>query len=227
MNDEPFLPFAKPSLSEAAIAEVVECLQSGWITTGPRVAKFEQMLGEYHGGRRALCLSSATAGLQLALQALALQEGDEVITTPLTFVATLNTIVLAGGTPVLVDIDPRTLNIDASRIEAAITPRTKVIMPVHFAGLPCDMDAIYALAKKHGLRVVEDCAHAIGAEHDGRRLGSFGDIQVMSFHPNKNMTTGEGGCVVADDEHIVSQVALPRHRPQRLQPLRQIRQPEL
>ena len=206
MSELPFLPFAKPSLSEAAIEEVVACLRSGWITTGPRVAKFEEMLTAYHGGRRALCLSSATAGLQLALQAIRLEEGDEVITTPLTFVATLNTIVLAGSKPVLVDINPDTLNMDVSRIEAAITPRTRVLMPVHYAGLPCDMDAINALAKKHGLRVVEDCAHSIGAEYKGGRLGSFGDIAVMSFHPNKNMTTGEGGAVITDDKDVASAI---------------------
>ena len=203
MTDQPFLPFAKPTLSEAAIAEVVECLRSGWITTGPRVQKFEEMLTAYHNGRRALALTSATAGLQLALLALNLKEGDEVITTPLTFVATLNTIVLAGGKPVLVDIDPSTLNMDVSRIEAAITKRTRAIMPVHYAGLPVDLDPIYALAKKHNLRVVEDCAHAIGAEYKGKRIGAFGDIQVISFHPNKNMTTGEGGAVITDDKDVI------------------------
>lgn len=201
-----FLPFAKPTISEAAIEEVVACLRSGWITTGPRVQKFEEILSAYHGGRRALCLSSATAGLQLALMALNLKEGDEVITTPLTFVATLNTIVLAGAKPVLVDINSGTLNMDVACIEAAITKRTRAIMPVHFAGLPCDLDVIYALAKKHHLRVVEDCAHAIGAEYRGKKLGSFGDIQVMSFHPNKNMTTGEGGCVITDDKDVVAAI---------------------
>lgn len=203
MTNEPFLPFAKPSISEEAIAEVVATLRSGWITTGPRVQKFEEMLAEYHGGRRALCVSSATAGLHIALLALGLQEGDEVITTPLTFVATLNTIEMSGARPVLVDIDLKTLNINADAIEAAITPKTKVIMPVHYAGLPCDMEKIYELAKKYNLRVVEDCAHAIGAEYAGKRLGSFGDIQVMSFHPNKNMTTGEGGVVITEDKTLI------------------------
>ncbi len=203
---EPFLPFAKPSLSDEAIAEVVDCLKSGWITTGPRVQKFEDMLGAYHGGRRALCLSSATAGLQLALQALDLQDGDEVITTPLTFVATLNTIVLAGGKPVLVDIDPTTLNMDMGKLEAAITPRTRAIVPVHFAGLSVDLDPLYALAKQHKLRVVEDCAHAIGGEYKGKKLGGFGDIQVMSFHPNKNMTTGEGGAVITNDTEVIQKI---------------------
>ncbi|MDE3015436.1 MAG: DegT/DnrJ/EryC1/StrS aminotransferase family protein [Pseudomonadota bacterium] len=206
MADVEFLPFARPALSEAAIEEVVATLRSGWITTGPRVQKFEEMLSACHGGRRALALSSATAGLHVALLALTLETGDEVITTPLTFAATLNVIALAGATPVLVDIDPATLNMDVSRLEAAITPRTRVLMPVHFAGLPCDLDMIYALAKKHSLRVVEDCAHAIGAEYKGKKLGSFGDIAVMSFHPNKNMTTGEGGAVITDDKEVISAI---------------------
>jgi|CXWL01.1.fsa_nt_gi dTDP-4-amino-4,6-dideoxygalactose transaminase len=203
MTEQAFLPFAKPTISEEAIAEVVATLRSGWITTGPKVQKFEQMLSDYHGGRRALCVSSATAGLQIALLALGLKDGDEVITTPLTFVATLNTIVQAGGKPVLVDINPNTMNINVDAIKAAITHRTRVIMPVHYAGLPCDMDAIYALAKKHNLRVVEDCAHAIGAVYKGKKLGSFGDIQIMSFHPNKNMTTGEGGAIITDDKEVI------------------------
>jgi dTDP-4-amino-4,6-dideoxygalactose transaminase len=135
-----------------------------------------------------------------------LKPGDEVITTPLTFVATLNTIVQAGATPVLVDIDPATRNMDIHLLAAAITPKTRAIVPVHFAGLPVDCDALYALAKKHKLRVVEDCAHAIGAEYKGKKLGSFGDIQVMSFHPNKNMTTGEGGAIVTDDKEVLHRI---------------------
>jgi dTDP-4-amino-4,6-dideoxygalactose transaminase len=149
-------------------------------------------------------------GLWMALKALDLQPGDEVITSPMTFVATLNTIVLAGGKPVLVDVEPGTYNIDAKKIAAVITKRTRAIMPVHFAGCPCDLDAIYALAKKHKLRVIEDCAHAIGAVYKGRRLGSFGDIQVFSFHPNKNMTTGEGGCVVTRDDKIAARLEILR-----------------
>jgi dTDP-4-amino-4,6-dideoxygalactose transaminase len=194
----PFIPFSKPTISEAAIEEVVACLRSGWITSGPRMQLFEDMLTEYHEGRRALCMSSATAGLHAALLTLGMEGDNEVITTPLTFVATLNTIVLAGGKPVLVDIDPKTLNINVDKIERAITPRTRAIMPVHFAGLPADLDPIYAIAKKHGLRVIEDCAHAIGASYKGKRIGTFGDLQVMSFHPNKNITTGEGGAVITD-----------------------------
>jgi dTDP-4-amino-4,6-dideoxygalactose transaminase len=204
MSEElPYLPFAKPVLSEETFAEVEAVLRSGWLTTGPRVAKFENMLSEYFGGRQVRCLSSATAGLQLALLALDLKAGDEVITTPMTFVATLNTIVQAGGRPVLVDIDPDTRNIDASLIEAAITEKTRVIMPVHFTGLPVDLGAVYELAKKHRLRVIEDSAQAIGSGYDGKRVGAFGDIQVMSFHPNKNMTTGEGGAIVTDDADII------------------------
>jgi len=202
-----FLPFAKPSISQAAIDEVVACLKSGWITTGPRVQQFEQLLRDYFDAPFALTLTSATAGLELALQALELQPGDEVITSPMTFVATLNTIVLAGGKPVLVDVEPGRLNIDADKIEAAITPRTKVIMPVHFAGCPIEMDKIYALAKKYQLRVVEDVAHSIGAEYAGKRIGTYGDIQVFSFHPNKNMTTGEGGCVVTRDEKVADTIS--------------------
>lgn len=205
-----FLPFSKPSISQAAIDDVVACLKSGWITTGPRVAQFTDALKEYFNAPHALPLTSATAGLHIALLAMNLEPGDEVITTPLTFAATLNTIVLAGGKPVLVDIDPHTLNMDVNRIESAITKRTRVIMPVHFAGLAVDMDPIYELAARHGLRVLEDAAHAIGTEYKGKRIGSFGDTQVFSFHPNKNMTTGEGGCIVTRDQALADQIALLR-----------------
>jgi len=206
MNDVPFLPFAKPTLSEETYREVEAVLRSGWLTTGPRVAQFEKDLSAYFGGRSVRAVSSATAGLQLALLALGLKPGDEVITTPLTFVATLNTIVQAGGKPVLVDINPATRNIDVKLLERAITPKTRAIMPVHFAGLPVDLDVIYDIAAKRKLRVVEDCAHSIGAEYKGKKLGSFGDIQVMSFHPNKNMTTGEGGAVVTDDADVLRSI---------------------
>lgn len=200
------MPFARPTLSEETYKEVEAVLRSGWLTTGPRVVQFEKDLSAYFGGRQVRCLSSATAGLQLAFMAIGLKPGDEVITTPLTFAATLNTIVQAGGRPVLVDIDPATRNMDVKLLAKAITPKTRSICPVHFAGLPVDLDEIYAIAKKHGLRVVEDCAHAIGAEYKGKKLGSFGDIQVMSFHPNKNMTTGEGGCVVTDDAAVLKSI---------------------
>jgi dTDP-4-amino-4,6-dideoxygalactose transaminase len=209
MNDE-FLPFARPSISQEAIAEVVACLESGWITTGPRVKRFEQDLKRYLATPHCLLLSSATAGLHLALLALDLRDDDEVITTPLTFAATLNAIVLAGGRPVLVDVDPHTFNMEAAAVAAAITARTRAIVPVHFAGLPVDLDPLHELAREHGLRVIEDAAHAIGTEYKGRRIGSFGDTQVFSFHPNKNMTTGEGGCVATQDEQLARRISVLR-----------------
>jgi dTDP-4-amino-4,6-dideoxygalactose transaminase len=209
-DSTPFLPFAKPDLQADEIDEVVAVLKSGWLTTGPRVQKFEAALKDYLGAPHVLAVSSATAGLHLAVLGLGLQPGDEVITTPLTFAATLNTIVLGGGVPVMVDVDPATHNIDADLVAAKIGPRTKAIMPVHFAGLPVDLEPLYALADKHGLRIIEDCAHAIHADYKGRRLGSFGDTQVFSFHPNKNMTTGEGGIVVTRDAALAKSVAVNR-----------------
>lgn len=207
-----FLPFSRPSISQAAIDEVIACLKSGWITTGPRVTQFTEALKEYFGLKDrletpfVLPLMSATAGLHLALLALGLQPGDEVITTPLTFAATLNTIVLAGGKPVLVDIDAKTLNMNIELLEQAITNRTRAILPVHFAGLPIDLDALYEIASRHRLRVIEDAAHAMGSEYKGKRIGSFGDTQVFSYHPNKNMTTGEGGCVVTRDQGMADRI---------------------
>jgi dTDP-4-amino-4,6-dideoxygalactose transaminase len=208
--EQEFLPFSRPSISQAAIDEVVACLRSGWITTGPRVVKFEAALTAYLGAPHVLVLSSATAGLHLALLALKLQPGDEVITTPLTFAATLNAIVLAGGRPVLVDVEPTTYNLDVTKVADAVTPRTRAIVPVHFAGMPVDLDPLYALAGDEDIRIIEDAAHAIGAEYLGRRIGSFGDTQVFSFHPNKNMTTGEGGAVATRDDTVAKQVALLR-----------------
>ena len=209
-SQDEFMPFSRPTLSEEAIAEVVSCLRSGWITTGPRVKRFEDDLKAYTSAPFALALSSATAGLHLALAALRLNPEDEVITSPMTFAATLNTIVIAGGRPVLVDVEADTYNIDVSQIESAISPRTRAIVPVHFAGAPVDLDPLYVLAEKHGLRVIEDAAHAIGTEYKGRRIGSFGDTQVFSFHPNKNITTGEGGAVITRDEKLAADIALTR-----------------
>lgn len=208
MSNAPFLPFTKPSFGPDEIAEVVACLESGWVATGPRVQKFEEMLRDYTGAPHALTVTSATAGLFLALHALHLEPGDEVITTPMTFAATLNTIIQAGGKPVLVDVDPGTYNMDIGQVEAAITPRTRALMPVHFAGVPVDLDPLYALAEKHGLRVIEDAAHAIGTEYKGRPIGTFGDIQVYSFHPNKNMTTGEGGAVITRDDQLAQHLQI-------------------
>lgn len=206
MSADDFLPFSRPSISQAAIDEVVACLRSGWVATGPRVRQFTEDLKDYFQAPYVVPLTSATAGLHLSLLAMNIDRGDEVITTPLTFTATLNSIVLAGGKPVLVDIDPETLNIDLNRLEESITDRTRVILPVHFAGLPVDMDALYDIAARYNLRILEDAAHAIGSEYKGKRIGSFGDTQVFSFHPNKNMTTGEGGCVVTRDEELALQI---------------------
>lgn len=200
-----FLPFSKPSINDAAIAEVVACLKSGWLTTGPRVQQFEQALVHYLQAPQVACVTSATAAMHLALLALNLQPGDEIITTPLTFIATLNVIVQAGAKPVLVDVD-HTYNMDVTKLAQAITPRTRAIMPVHFTGLPVDLDPLYALAQKHNLRVIEDAAQAIGTAYKGRLLGSFGDMQTFSFHPNKNMTTGEGGCITSGDESLMQKV---------------------
>jgi len=206
MSNE-FLPFSRPSISQAAIDDVVSCLKSGWITTGPRVTQFTEALQAYFKAPHVMLLSSATAGLHLSLLTFGLEPGDEVITSPLTFAATLNTIVLAGAKPVLVDIDPLTYNMDITLLEKAITERTRVILPVHFAGLSLDMDPIYELARRYDLRVLEDAAHAMGSQYKNKLIGSFGDTQVFSFHPNKNMTTGEGGCVVTRDPQLADHIA--------------------
>jgi dTDP-4-amino-4,6-dideoxygalactose transaminase len=190
-----FLPFARPSIDEATIAEVGRVLRSGWITTGPQVEAFEAGLSRYLGGRTVRSFTSATGALEVALQACGIGPGDEVIVPAMTFAATANVVVRVGARPVFVDVDLATRNIDLERAETAITPRTRAIMPVHFAGLAVDMDALYALAKRRRLRVIEDAAQAIGTTHRGRRIGSFGDLVAFSFHPNKNMTTIEGGAL--------------------------------
>ena len=196
MNPQDMLPFTRPEIDEDTIAGVVEVLRSGWITTGPWCARFEQALSDYFGGRPVLAYSSGTVTMEIALRLLGVGPGDEVITTPLSWVATSNVVLAVGATPVFVDIDPATRNIDANRIEAAITPRTRAILPVHLAGLPADLDAIYAIAARHGLRVIEDAAQAIGSLWKHQRIGSFGDFASFSFHPNKNITSIEGGCLV-------------------------------
>lgn len=205
-----FLPFSSPSIGESEIQEVVECLKSGWLTTGPRVTRFESMLEDYLEAPHVLTASSATAGLFMVLKALDLEPGDEVITTPLTFAASVNTIELAGGTPVLVDVDRETFNLDVNRLVDSITPRTRAVLPVHFAGLPVDLDPLYEISRNCGIRVIEDAAHAIGSSYKGRKIGSFGDIQVFSFHPNKNMTTGEGGAIALRDPSMAEKLKLLR-----------------
>ena len=205
-----FLPFAKPSIDEETIDAVAEVLRSGWITTGPRTARFEAALSEYFGGRIVKTFTSATVALEIALHVAGIGPGDEVITTAMSFAATANVILRVGATPVFVDVDLATRNIDFDQVEAAVTPRTRALMPVHYAGRPVDMDRLYQIAHSRGLRVIEDAAHAMGASWHGRRIGSLGDIVVFSFHPNKNMTTIEGGALVLDDEEEARQVDLHR-----------------
>jgi dTDP-4-amino-4,6-dideoxygalactose transaminase len=175
---------------------VGEVLRSGWITTGPKVLEFEQQLSEYFGGRPVRTFNSGTCTMEIALRIAGIGPGDEVITTPISWVATANVILEVGATPVFADIDPVTRNIDLDRVEAAITPRTRAIIPVYLSGLPVDMDRLYAIAAKHNLRVVEDAAQALGSTWKGRRIGSFGDMVSFSFQANKNLTTTEGGCLV-------------------------------
>ncbi len=203
-----FLPFTRPVIGQAEIDELIDSIHSGWITTGPKSARFEAELCAYNGVPHCLALNSATTGQEITMQVLGLEPGDEVITTSLTWVSTLSTVVLQGGVPVLVDIDPKTLNLDPSKLEAAITPRTKGIIPVHLTGLPCPMDAIYAVAEKHGLWVVEDAAQAMGAHYKGRKIGSDARsvMSVYSFHPNKNMTTGEGGAIAFFDDAYLPRI---------------------
>ncbi len=203
-----FLPFSTPTIEDDEINEVVDSLKSGWITTGPKVKRFEDAFKAYVGAPFAVPLSSATAGLHLTLLALGIKEGDEIITTPMTFASTVSMIVLCGGKPVLADIEQGTLNIDPAKIREKITGRTRAIIPVHFAGQSCDMDPIFAIAKEFGLIVIEDAAHAAGTEYKGRRIGSFDSISIFSFHPNKNITTGEGGMVCTKDEALAEEVSL-------------------
>ena len=195
-----FLPFTRPSIDEATIAGVAEVLRSGWITSGPQVREFEARLSAYFNARPVRVLSSATGGMEIALSLMGVGVADEVITTPLSWVSTANVIVRAGAKPVFVDIDPRTRNIDLSKIEAAVTPRTRALLPVDMAGLPVDRTRLYAIARKHKLRVLEDAAQSMGASWQGERIGVSGDIVSISFHANKNICTAEGGCLVLNSE---------------------------
>lgn len=202
------LTFGAPFIGDEEIQEVVACLRSGWIGTGPRVAEFEKQFRDYRGTRHAVAVNSCTAGLHLSLLACGLKPGDEVITTPMTFCATVNAIIHAGLKPVLADVDPRTQNIDAREVEKRITPRTRAILAVHFAGRPCDMGALVHIAQAHDLKIIEDCAHATEALYDGRPVGSFGDFGCFSFYVTKNMTTGEGGMVVTNNDEAQAKVKM-------------------
>jgi UDP-4-amino-4-deoxy-L-arabinose-oxoglutarate aminotransferase len=199
-----FLPFSRPSITEADISAVSEVLRSGWITTGPKAAEFEQRFCDYVGCREAVGLSSATAGMHLALKALDIGPGDEVITPAMTWVSTANLIVLAGATPVFVDVDRDTLMLSPESVEASLTDRTRLIIPVHFAGAPADMEPIRKLAAGNAL-LIEDAAHALGTEYQGQRIGGRG-TSIFSFHPIKNITTGEGGMFCSDDPELADRI---------------------
>jgi len=201
-----FLPFALPLLSENEEKEVIDTLRSGWLTTGPKTKLFEEKLKNYTGAKYAVALNSCTGALHLSLLTLGIKSGDEVITTPLTFAATVNVIVHVGAKPVFVDIDKDTLNINPNKIEEKITDKTKAIIPVHLAGQPCDMDKIHEIAKKYDLKVIEDAAHAIGAEYKGKKIGTMSDTTCFSFYPIKNITTGEGGAMLTDNEEVAERV---------------------
>lgn len=203
---ENFLVFGSPKIEESEILEVEAVMRSGWLGTGPRVARFEHEFGRYRGAPHAVALNSCSAALHLSLLASGVGPGDEVITTPLTFCATVNAIIHAGATPVLADIDPDTLNIDPAQVRAKLSPRTRAILPVHFAGRPCEMDELMALARQHGLKVIEDCAHAIETQYHGRNVGTIGDFGCFSFYVTKNIVTGEGGMVLARKEEDAARI---------------------
>jgi len=203
-----FLVFGSPQICQEDIDEVVDTLKSGWWGTGPKTHLFEERFREYMGCKHAIAVNSCTAGMHLVLTVLGVKEGDEVITTPMTFTSTAGAIMHCGARPVFVDIEKDTFNIDPERIEKAITPRTKVIMPVHMAGRPCKMDEIMDIARRHNLYVVEDAAHAVEAWYRDKKIGNIGDITVFSFYVTKNLATGEGGMVTTNNEELVEEIRL-------------------
>lgn len=205
-----YIPYGKQTIDEADIQAVVDVLKSDYLTTGPKVAEFEKKVADYVGARYAVAVANGTAALHIACLAAGIAEGDEVITTPLTFAASSNCVLYCGGTPVFADIDSATYNIAPAEIEKKITERTKAIIPVHYTGQPCEMEAVTALAKKHNLIVIEDAAHALGAEYKGKKIGSLSDMTCFSFHPVKPVTTGEGGMVVTNDEDLYKKLVLYR-----------------
>ena len=200
MSAPTFIPFTRPNFNQETIDAVAEVLRSGWVTSGPKLAQFESALSEYFGGRPVRCFANGTATMKIALQVAGIGPGDEVITTPISWVATSNVILSVGAKPVFVDIDPITRNIDLNKVAAAITPSTRAIMPVYLAGLPVDMDQLYVIANQHKLRVIEDAAQAFGSQWHGKRIGSIGDLVSFSFQANKNLSTVEGGCLVLNNE---------------------------
>jgi dTDP-4-amino-4,6-dideoxygalactose transaminase len=205
---ERFLVFGSPAIGEEEIEEVIASMKSGWLGTGPKVRRFESDFKSYKGVSHAVAVNSCTAALHLSILAANIKPGDEVITTPLTFCATVNSIIHAGATPVLADVDPLTLNIDPEQVRAKISPNTKALLPVHFAGRACDMDALSEIAQDHGLKIIEDCAHAIETEYRGRKTGTFGDFGCFSFYVTKNVVTGEGGMVLTRGEAEAARIKI-------------------
>lgn len=203
-----FIPYGRQSINEQDIEAVVKVLKSDYLTTGPEIAMFEQKVAEYVGAKYAVAIANGTAALHAACYAARIGEGDEVITTPITFAASSNCVLYCGGTPVFADIDSETYNISVEDIERKITPRTKAIIAVHFTGQPCEMEQIHAIAKKHNLIVIEDGAHALGAIYNGKRVGGLSDMTTFSFHPVKHITTGEGGMIVTDNPKLYERLKL-------------------
>jgi dTDP-4-amino-4,6-dideoxygalactose transaminase len=210
VSAQPFIVFGAPEIEEAEIQEVLATMRSGWLGTGPRVTAFEKAFAQLKGvgPEQVAAVNSCTAALHLSFVAAGLKPGDEVITSPLTFCATANAILHTGATPVLADVDPATMNIDPAKVREKIGPRTRAIVPVHFAGLPCDMDALGAIAREHGLAVVEDCAHAVEALYRGQPTGTLGDFGAFSFYVTKNVTSGEGGMVLARSERDAARIRM-------------------
>jgi dTDP-4-amino-4,6-dideoxygalactose transaminase len=207
-SKDKFIVFGSPMIEEDEIAEVVSSMRSGWIGTGPKVAQFEDDFRAFKESKFAIGVNSCTAALHLSMLASGLKNGDEVITSALTFCATINAIIHAGAKPVLVDIEPDTMNIDPKKVEQAVTSRTKAILPVHFAGRPCNMDRIMAISNQYNLRIIEDCAHAIESEYKGKKTGTFGDFGCFSFYVTKNIITGEGGMVITSNEKNAARIKI-------------------
>lgn len=203
-----YIPYGTQSISEEDIQAVVDVLRSDYLTTGPKIKEFEKKVADYVGAKYAVAIANGTAALHAACFAAHIKEGDEVITTPITFAASSNCVLYSGGTPVFADIDQKTYNISPKEIEKKITSNTKAIIPVHYTGQPCDMDAINEIAKKHNLVVIQDAAHALGADYKGKKIGSIGDMTTFSFHPVKHITTGEGGMIVTNNEEYYKRLVL-------------------
>lgn len=205
-----YIPYGRQCINEEDIEAVIETLRSDYLTTGPKVQEFEKVVAEYCGAKYAVAVSNGTAALHIACIAAGIGSGDEVITTPITFVASSNCALYCGATPVFADIDARTYNISPAQIEKKITEKTKAIVAVHFSGQPCDMEAITKIAKEHNLIIIEDAAHALGADYKGQKIGSISDMTTMSFHPVKHITTAEGGMVLTNDEELYKKLCLAR-----------------